>query len=198
MILTCLVCLAPILFGISKWHELPNTMAIHFNLYGEADGFASKTFVVFGLPVLMAFLQMISCICSDLEMRRARVSAKFERVMKWIVPMITVVLYIVTIGYGLGWDVDIRRIVFLLLGVVFLIVGNNLPECDYVKGLKGVKMEPEKARKVNRFLGKGMVFLGGLSLVCAFLPTIASVIWMVLLILYMVISISYGVKVSTE
>lgn len=52
-VVTSAVCLLPIYLGISLWNKLPDTMAIHFNVYGVADNFASKGFVVFGLPLLM-------------------------------------------------------------------------------------------------------------------------------------------------
>ena len=45
-IITSIVCLLPILLGISLWTKLPDTMAIHFNIYGDPDNFASKGFVV--------------------------------------------------------------------------------------------------------------------------------------------------------
>ena len=51
--ITSAVCLLPILLGILLWDRLPDIMAIHFNIYGEADNFASKSFVVFGLPIIL-------------------------------------------------------------------------------------------------------------------------------------------------
>ena len=63
--ITCLVCLLPILLGVALWESLPDTMAIHFDMYNNPDNFAPKGFVVFGLPCLMALLQVICCVIND-------------------------------------------------------------------------------------------------------------------------------------
>lgn len=189
-IITSLVCLLPILFGLSLWNKLPETMAIHFNVYGEADNFASKGFVVFGLPVMMVVLQGVSCLIYDLNSHKYGERKKFENVTKWIIPLITVVLQVITIGYSLGWNIDIRKTVAFIVGVIFLVTGNYLPKFDYVKNFN---LETEKARKINRFIGYETVIMGLLFMLSIFLPPISSVVCLFLLIPYAVISVVYGI-----
>ena len=33
MAVTCIICLLPILLGVSRWNELPDSIAIHFDIY---------------------------------------------------------------------------------------------------------------------------------------------------------------------
>lgn len=198
LLITCLVCLTPILLGIALWNQLPESIAIHFNLHNEADNFASKEFAVFGLPAMMALLQIICCAINDVNAYKFGERKKFTRVNKWIIPILSIVLQVLTFGYSLGWNVDIRRAVSVILGVIFLAIGNYLPKFDQAKDIKGKPMDPEKARKVNRFIGYETVIFGALSLLNAFLPTVASIIWLILLIPYALIAIWYGVKVSKE
>ena len=56
LIVTCVVCLLPILLGVALWNELPESIAIHFDINNNPDNFAPKGFVVFGLPFLMVAL----------------------------------------------------------------------------------------------------------------------------------------------
>ena len=77
LILTCIVCLLPILPGIALWDKLPDTMAIHFNINNEPDNFASKAFVVFGLPLLMVLLQLFCCFVNDINAHKHGESKKF-------------------------------------------------------------------------------------------------------------------------
>ncbi len=105
----------------------------------------------------------------------------------------TVVLHIITLGYGLGWNVDIRKVAALIVGILFLITGNYLPKLDYVKNYN---VDTEKARKINRFIGFETVIMGLLMLVSIFLPPIATVIWLFLLIPYAAVSVIYGIKVG--
>ncbi len=193
LILTCIVCLLPILLGIALWDSLPDTMAIHFNINNEADNFAPKGFVVFGLPLLIMLLQIFCCFINDINAQKYGERKKFERVTKWIIPIMTIILQVITLGYGLGWNVDIRKVVALLVGVIFLVTGNYLPKFDYVKDYD---IDTEKARKINRFIGIQSVIMGLLSIASVFLPPIATVIWLFLLIPYAVISIIYGIKVG--
>ena len=50
LILTTLVCLLPLIAGAVLYKDLPETMATHWNLQGEADGWSGRAFAVFGLP----------------------------------------------------------------------------------------------------------------------------------------------------
>lgn len=192
LIITCIVCLLPILLGIALWTHLPDTMAIHFNIYNEPDNFASKGFVVFGMPLFMAFLQAFCCFINDINARKHGERKKFERATKSIIPVMTVILQIITLGYGLNWNMDIRKIAALIVGIIFLVIGNYLPKFDYIKNFNA---DTEKARKINRFIGFETVVMGILILVTIFLPPITTVVWMFLLIPYTAISVIYGIKV---
>ncbi|MBQ2897740.1 MAG: DUF1648 domain-containing protein [Clostridia bacterium] len=189
-IITSIVCLLPILLGILLWTKLPDTIAIHFNIYGEPDNFAPKGFVVFGLPILMVALQAICCFINDINSYKHGDRKKFITVTKWIIPVLTVVLQIITLGYGLGWNLDIRKVVSLIVGVIFLVMGNYLPKFDYIKNYD---VNTEKARKINRFIGYETVVMGLLFFVSVFLPPISSIICLFLLIPYAIISVVYGI-----
>lgn len=193
LFITCMLCLLPILLGIALWNELPETMAIHFNIYNEADNFASKPFVVFGLPVLMSLLQFIYCLTDDIKSYKDCERKKFEGVTKWIIPILSIILQTITLGYSLGWNIDIRKTVTLIIGVMFLILGNYLPKLDYINNYN---VDTEKARKINRFIGYETVIMGVLILITIFLPPIATVIWLITLIPYVIISVIYGIKIG--
>lgn len=193
LIITCVVCFLPIILGIILWDNLPDTMAIHFNINNEPDNFASKGFVVFGIPLLMALLQIFCCFVNDINACKHGERIKFERATKWIIPIMTIVLQIITFVYGLGWNIDIRRVTALIVGIIFLVIGNYLPKFDYIKDYN---IDTEKAKKINRFIGFEMVIMGILCLLSIFLPPIAMVIWLFLLIPYSAISIIYGIKVG--
>lgn len=193
LILTCVICLLPIILGLVLWNDLPDTMAIHVNIYNQPDNFASRTFVVFGLPVMMMLLQMICCIINDVNAHKYGDRKKFEVVTKSIVPVLAIVLQILTLGYSLGWNIDIRKCVALLIGIMFLFLGNYLPKFDYIKNYD---VDSEKAKKINRFIGFETVIMGALSIVSVFLPPIATVIWLFLLIPYAILSVVYGIRVA--
>lgn len=187
---TSVVCLSPILLGVLVWNRLPEMVAIHFDIYGNPDNFASKAFVVFGMPMLMVMLQAFCCAINDINSYKHGERKKFETTTKWIIPCLSLVLQVLTLGYGLGWNLDIRRIVAIIVGIIFVVIGNYLPKFDYIKNYD---LETEKARKINRFIGYESVIMGILFFISTFLPPISTVICIGLLIPYAVVAAVYGI-----
>ncbi len=190
---TCAVCLLPIILGVAVFNNLPDQVAIHFDLQNNPDNFASKEFAVFGLPVLMALLQAFCCFINDINAKKHGERKKFETATKWIIPIMTIILQAATLGYALGWNLDIRKIAAFVVGAVLLVVGNFLPKFDYIKNYD---VNTEKARKINRFMAYQSVIMGILFLISIFLPPITTVLCIVLLIPYAISSIIYGIKVG--
>ena len=189
-LITSIVCLLPILLGLALWEKLPETLAIHFNIYGEPDNFASKGFVVFVLPLLMAVLHSVCCFVNDINARKYGEKAKIDRVIKWLVPFVTVALYVATLGYGLGWNFDMRKVAIAIVAVILIVTGSCIPQLDYIKNYD---LSIEKAKKINRFVGVATVIMGVLFLISVFLPPIWSVVCLILLIPYALICTVYGI-----
>jgi len=100
-----------------------------------------------------------------------------------------------TLGIALGWDIDVRKAVAFIVGAMFLVLGNYLPKFDYIKNYD---LETEKARKINRFIGYETVVMGLLFIISIFLPPIATVMCLILLIPYALIGIIYGIKTAKK
>ena len=195
LIITSVICLLPILLGIALWDSLPDSMAIHFNINNQPDNFASKGFVVFGFPILMMLLQIFCCFINDINAHKHGERIKFERITKWIIPVMTVVLQVITLGYGLGWDIDIRKAASLIVGVILITTGNYLPKFDYIKNYD---IDTEKARKINRFIGFETVIMGLLFIISMFLPPISTIVCLFMMIPYAIISVIYGISVGRK
>lgn len=192
-IITGIVCLLPIFIGVALWDKLPDKIAIHFDINNNPDNYGNKGFVVFGLPFLMVILQSISCLIYDINAKKYGERKKFESVIKWIIPVMSVLLQLVTFGVALGKNIDIRICVALIVGGIFIIIGNYLPKLDYVKNYD---LDTDKARKINRFVGIGSVIMGALFIASVFLPPISTIVCIFALIPYAVICAIYGFKVA--
>ncbi|MBR5239702.1 MAG: DUF1648 domain-containing protein [Clostridia bacterium] len=193
--ITCVITLLPILFGLSVWNQLPEQIAIHFDVNNQPDNFAPKAFAVFGLPLIMVAFQVFCCLMTDFGVQRYSGNKKMEQLSKWVIPVVTVVLYFVTVGYSMGWAIDIRRVAVCIVGILFVALGNYLPKLSYVKHYN---FEPEVAKKINRFTGFYMVIMGALGLLSILLPAEASVVWLILLIPFGVASAVYAIYVSRK
>ncbi len=194
LIITCLVCLAPCVFGFFMYDTFPETMAIHFNINNEPDNFAHKNFVLFGLPLFMMVVQIFMCIVYDIKDKRHG-EGKAITVAKWIVPIITAGVYAVTVAFSKGALSDIRRPVLILLGVVYVLTGNYIPKFDYIKHYK---LDTDTARRINRVSGFGLVIFGLLFIISAFLPVAVSIACLILFIVCACLIGIYTLKVSLK
>ena len=189
LFITSLVCLLPMLLGVALWSKLPDSIATHFDINFNPDAYSSKSFFVFGLPVMMAVLQIVCCIINDLKVS-IQSDIKVQYVFKWIIPLMCVALYVSTIGYSMGYIVDMRIAILAIVGILFVAAGGCITKLDYVKNYN---VDTQKAKKINRFTGFGMVALGILFLISTILPPIASSISLLLIIPYALVSILYYV-----
>ena len=53
LIISSIVTLLPIVAGLILWNQLPEQIPTHWNASGEIDGWSSKPFAVFGLPLII-------------------------------------------------------------------------------------------------------------------------------------------------
>ena len=166
LLATIIVCLLPIVCGLIFYNELPESIAIHWGIDNNPNGYFSKPAFVFGMPAMMVVLQIFCSIVSDLSDKNPEANKKAVTVYKWIIPILTLVLYMVTIMIALGNNLDIRKIVMILLGILFIISGNYMPKLksDYYMNSKTfwVKNRDEKlVNKAARVTGY-MLIIGGL------------------------------------
>lgn len=185
--LSYIVILLPILYGVANYQALPARMAIHFNLDNQPNGMASKAVVVFGLPLLMAVFQLICVGATRLNATHKGPAPRFERMMIWIVPVLSGVIYATTISYNLGHRMDIWRIAISLVAFIFMAIGNYLPTISanqYAQVRRGTRpIHPMVWRRVRYWLGYTLVGGGILLLLSVMTTQVIAIIVMVVVIL---------------
>lgn len=138
LIITSIITLLPILIGVLTWNKLPDVMATHFGTNNEANGFSSKAFTVFGIPLFMVAMQWLAALVTSKDPRRQNISPKMFTLVLWIVPVVSIFMAATIYPYNLGVDLDISFISMLLMGMLFVVVGNFLPKArqNYTIGIK--------------------------------------------------------------
>lgn len=189
LIITSVVCLLPIICGLIFYNELPERIAIHWGIDNNPNGYFSKPAFVFGMPIIMLALQIFCSIVSDLSDKNPEANKKAVTVYKWLIPIITVVLYIVTIAIALGNSLDIRKIVMILLGVLFIISGNYMPKIrsDYYMNAKifWVKNRDEKlVNKAIKISAYGLIIFGILFILSILFNPMVSIVILIAMLLF--------------
>ena len=138
LIITSIVTILPVLIGIICWNRLPDVMATHFGTNNEANGFSNKVFAVFGLPLVLLAVLWVGAFVTAHDPKRQNISPKMFSLMLWIAPAISLVVAATVYPVNLGYVLDIAFFGELLLGLMFIIIGNYLPKArqNYTIGIK--------------------------------------------------------------
>lgn len=188
LIITSLLCLAPIVMGLAYYDVLPESIAIHFDINNNPNNFWSKNAFVFGMPLMMLVIQIFASVVVDLKDTRKDANRKITMISKLMIPIITTILYGVTISYALGNMLDIRKIAMWIVGVMFIIVGNYTPKTKGNTFVKGFRVDDEVLQnKLNKIVGYMFVINGLLGIISTFFKPIFSVIVIFLIILEMLV-----------
>ena len=138
LIISVVLCLLPMLLIAAEYHRLPEQVAIHFNAAGEPDNYAPKAFL-FALPVLMAALQVLCSFAGKFDKRAETAAASLYWLTQWFIPALTMLLMVIVVYHALGVNIPILMILHLLVGFIFVIIGNYLPKCRQNRTI-GVKL----------------------------------------------------------
>ena len=164
LIITSVVLLLPILAGLILWNQLPEQMPTHWNAAGEIDGWSSKPFAVFVLPLIMVAAQWLCMLGTAADPKRNNHSEKVLHLVLWIIPALSVVLHAVTYATALGHAVPMEVVMPILIGLIFTIIGNYMPKCkqNYTIGIKipWTLDNEENWNRTHRFAGWLWTFCG--------------------------------------
>lgn len=138
LILTTVICLLPIMAGLVLYSRLPERVPTHFDFSGTPDGWSSRPFAVFGLPCLLAALNVFLYACLNRDPKRANMSSALKTVSQWSLPVLSVLCYGLTLTAALGYPSRIEIVVPLLTGILLLVIGNYLPKTkqSYTMGIR--------------------------------------------------------------
>lgn len=168
LLITVLVCLLPILLGAIVYPYLPKQMPIHYNINNEPDQYAAKEYALFGIPVFMALLQIMCVSIAGISQKKTNKRPKIMNIFEWMIPAMSVGIYIVMIEAQLGSTVYVGQSIGLLLGVLFILLGNYLPKMNYQDSYAMVHPIPkdEKTfRRYTRIMGYGFVIGGIIAII---------------------------------
>jgi uncharacterized membrane protein len=172
--LILLFALIPICFALIRYADLPGELAVHFNSNWEPDGFQSKaTFIVWfslltlALPILMKWMPRL-----DPKRDNYVKFNPFYHFFRLIIGIFLSAIYMMTILYNLGYDISMHLITYVLLGALWILLGNSMGQIrpNYMFGIRTpwTLANEEVWRKTHRASGPLWMLVGLLFIVTAF------------------------------
>lgn len=194
LIITSIMILIPIAVGLILWNRLPETMVTHWGVGNEPNGWSSKAMAVFGLPVILLAVHWVCLFATKADPKSKNINPRMLDLVLWICPVLSIVLGTVTYSFSLGYEVNVQAVVTIIVGVLFVVVGNYLPKCkqSYTMGIKlpWTLNDEENWNKTHRLAGKLWVAGGIILLATSFLQSV--IIMVVVLVLLVIIPTVYS------
>ena len=163
LIITSILVLLPIVAGLALWDQLPEQVPIHWDAEGEVDGWASRPVAVFVPSAMMLALQWLCVVVTSADPKKQNHPEKVKVLVFWLIPIITVFISALMYVSALGVSVRVETLMPILLGLVFVAIGNYMPKCkqNYTIGIKipWTLASEENWNRTHRLAG--WVWVGG-------------------------------------
>ena len=174
MILGSIVTLLPMIAGLILWDQLPKTIPVHWGVSESAEVMAGPWFIVLLFPLILLAVQWMMIWISFRDARTKQQNPKALNIVFWIIPVISVFSSCTIYAGALGGGVQLLRFTPLLMGVLFLVIGNTMPKItpNFYLGIKTpwTFYTEENWHATHRFCGKITVLCGLLAMCGVFFP----------------------------
>ena len=196
LVLTTCITALPVLIGLLLWDRLPEAVPTHFDINGVADGWSSKPFAVFGLPAIMVLVHLLCTVATLADPRKENIQEKIFRLVLWICPVLSLFTCGMTYSYALGMEINTTRIVTVMMGILFIFIGNYLPKCkqNYTVGIKlpWTFADAENWERTHRLAGWVWVICGIVILFTPFLGFVGVVLMIASFAIMILVPIIYS------
>lgn len=154
-----LILAAPIVLIAIYWNSIPDTIPTHWNFSGKVNGYSSKAFGVLLLPILNIGIALLLNFLPRLDPKKQiGFSMKPIKALRLAVTAFISILAIVMLAVALGKPVDMALTPGILLPLLFLVIGNYMPQTrpNYFVGVRTpwTLEDPENWRLTHALTGK--------------------------------------------
>lgn len=111
------------------WARLPERMPMHWNIAGEVDRYGSRAEGALLLPLVMVATWAMMRVLPRIDPRRAsyaKMAGTYDLVITIVLASL-LVLHVTILAVALGYPVDVSTVAPLVVGAVFMVIGNVLP-----------------------------------------------------------------------
>ncbi|MBO5937237.1 MAG: SdpI family protein [Clostridia bacterium] len=173
-IVSSVIILLPTIFGVAIWNKIPDEVVTHIGVSGNPDAMGNKALLVFGLPLLLLGIHLLSLWLSGKDPGLKKQPKKAMGIVFWIMPAASVFVSALMYFATLELEFNPMMIVVGFLAFMFISIGNYMPTCKQ-SATMGIKIKwtlenAENWRATHRFSGKVWFICGLLLLPCVFLP----------------------------
>ncbi|WP_168190136.1 SdpI family protein [Caloramator sp. E03] len=117
-----------LLISIILYPKLPDRIPRHWNIKGEVDAYSGKLSGILSLNLMNIGFYFLFLILPNLDPKKENYE-KFEpayNIIRYTFHFFFITLQLITIFYSLGYKINIGSIVTLSVGIMFMLLGNQM------------------------------------------------------------------------
>ena len=197
--------LASLGYALVNYGKLPDQLPAQFGITGKVNRYWDKNVAIpvwallgIALPLLMQFTRSI-----DPKRDNYKKFEKAYAMSRLAIGLLSNLILVLSVMYGLGKDINVGKIAIVALGLMFIAIGNYMPQVkdNYLFGVRTAwtLASPEVWRKTHRLSGAMWMIAGLLIAIGGVLTGTLSIILIVTaLVLAIVVPILYSWVISRQ
>lgn len=161
-----------------SYAQMPERVPTHWNYQGVADGFMSKPWGPFFMPLMMVGLLVFFNVVRAVSPKSASIEA-FGRVYSILVSALFAFFFVLTVAAtlaGTGAPVNMSKVVMISVGALFVVLGNFMGKVtrNYFIGIRTPwTLEDEEVWHRTHRLGGKVFVVAGLATILVVLLDLA-------------------------
>lgn len=196
-IISTIVCVLPLIFGLLVYKKLPQEIPTKWYSDGTVGQYMPKEFTVFGMPLFFILMNALVHFAMNTDPKRQNIGSMMRTLGKWIIPVLSVVTVPMALLWGMGYQIPISRILPILLGILFVVIGNYFPKTrrSYTTGIKTpwTLNSDENWRRTHHVAAFLWIAAGIAMIAMAFLPqNIVQLVIVGMIIVLIVVPYAYS------
>jgi len=124
IIVSAIIILSFIL-GIYLYPQMPDKMASHWNSNGEVNGYMSKFWGLFLMPIVLIVVLIMFILIPKIDPLKKNIK-KFRKYFDGFILLLTIFLlyiHVLTIFWNLNYRFDMTRMIIPAIGILFYYIG---------------------------------------------------------------------------
>src|ERR1041384_304881 len=113
-------------FSAALYAKLPADIPTHWDRHGEINGYTSRIWGVWLMPVVLLAMAIILPRLPEIDPRREnydKFRPSYDFVVDAVMTLIAI-MHVAMLGIGAGWPIRMERIAPVLVGLLFVVIGN--------------------------------------------------------------------------
>jgi uncharacterized membrane protein len=186
------------IIGVALYPQMPEQMASHWNAQGVADGYTSRFWGIFLMPIVSLGLAVLLLLVPRIDPLKANIE-KFKGYYYSFVILIMLFftyIYVLTLVWNKGGRFDMVQLMAPAMGILFYIAGvmTSKAKRNYFVGIRTpwTLNNEEVWNKTHRLGGLLFKISGVIAVIGAFLPKYAMIFILAPVLTTAIVSVIYS------